>query len=299
MTPSPADDYREIAKGVYLEGLAVDHRRGIVWYSDPIGGGVFGITPDGVKIASFNEERRWTGGLLVNEDGAVLSTGEGGIMWNNHVTGKSGWLLQEIAGVPINGVNEMMPDGTGGFYFGTSDLENISVGKETRPTSLYRLTVDRRVVCVAGDIGFTNGIMYDSHRRCLYCCDTFRCVWAFDVKDDLSLSNQRLLLEKPDSDGMALDAEGNIWVTGFRSQFLERITPDGKPLGRIPTPPGAVSQLRFGGADMRDFFITVVPAGAGDALKEGEALSATNSLICRGRSAVPGMPIKPTAFKLD
>jgi sugar lactone lactonase YvrE len=293
------DTFRQIAAGVYLEGLAVDYRRNIIWYSDPIGGGVFGVTPDGQPIASFNKDRRWTGGLLVNEDGSVLSTGEGGIMWNNPDAGKSGWLLQEIDGKPINGINEMIPDGTGGFYFGTSDLERISRGEDTRPTALYRLTVDRAVIQVSGAIGFTNGIMYDRARSALYCSDTFRCVWAFDVQDDLSLANQRVLLEKPDSDGMALDAEGHLWVTGFRSQFLERVAPDGSVLPRIPTPPGAVSQVRFGGADMRDYYITVVPAGAGDTLKEGGALHGNQSFIYRGHSAVPGMPLAPIRFQLD
>jgi hypothetical protein len=61
------------------------------------------------------------GGVLVNEDGSVLSSGPGGIMWNNPDTGKSGWLLREIDGNPINGINEMIPDGTGGIDFGTSD----------------------------------------------------------------------------------------------------------------------------------------------------------------------------------
>lgn len=298
MEHSNADKFQEIASGVYLEGLAVDYQRDIVWYSDPIGGGVYGVTPDGGKITSFNKERRWTGGLLVNDDGSVLSSGEGGIMWNHPDSGRSGWLLQEIEGKPINGINEMMPDGTGGFFFGTSDLEKISRGEDTRPTALYRLTVDREVIKVSGEIGFTNGIMYDRARRTLYCSDTFRCVWAFDVRDDLTLTNQRLLLKKEDSDGMALDAEGNIWITGFRSQFLERVAPDGAILPRVATPKGAVSQVRFGGADMRDFFITVVPSGAGDALKEGDELVGNHSFICRGRSDVPGMPLAPISFQL-
>ena len=36
-------------------------------------------------------------------------------MWNNPDTGKSGWLLDKLEGKPINGVNELVPDGTGGY----------------------------------------------------------------------------------------------------------------------------------------------------------------------------------------
>ena len=63
------------------------------------------MTPEGEHVTSFNEGRMWTGGVMMNSCGAVLSTGEGGIMWNNPDTGKSGWLLQELEGKPINGIS--------------------------------------------------------------------------------------------------------------------------------------------------------------------------------------------------
>jgi len=60
----------------------------------------------------------------------------------------AGWF-SEIDGKPINGINEMIPDGTGGIYFGTVDIEQIEKGKPTRPAALYRLTANRRVILVA------------------------------------------------------------------------------------------------------------------------------------------------------
>ncbi len=77
-----AGQFEKVASGIYLEGLAVDYRRNIVWYSDVIAGGVHGLMPDG-KIESLNPGRRWTGGVMLNEDGCVFSSGQGGIMWNN------------------------------------------------------------------------------------------------------------------------------------------------------------------------------------------------------------------------
>ena len=81
-------EFRKIAEGVYLEGLSYDFKRDVVWYSDPLQGGVFGVTPDGISRGSFNLDRRWTGGVMMNADGSVLSTGPGGIMWNNPDTGE-------------------------------------------------------------------------------------------------------------------------------------------------------------------------------------------------------------------
>jgi sugar lactone lactonase YvrE len=291
--------FDRIAAGTYIEGLAIDHLRDIVWYSDVIAGGIHGVKPDGTRVASFNPDRRWTGGVTMNADGAVLSTGEGGIMWNDPETGRSGWLLREIDGRPINGINEMAPDGRGGLFFGTLDIASVIKGEPARPTAIYRMTASGEVIQVAGDIGFTNGLMFDAGRRRLYCNDTFRGTWAFDVADDLTVSNRRMILDKEDADGMALDADHNLWITGFRSNALTRLAPDGTRLADCPTPGGAITQVRFGGADMRDVYVNSVPVDGGDTLKEGGEITARNSFLYRGRSGTPGLKLDLPRFRLD
>jgi len=291
--------FDRIAAGTYIEGLAIDHLRDIVWYSDVIAGGIHGVKPDGTRVASFNPDRRWTGGVTMNADGAVLSTGEGGIMWNDPESGRSGWLLREIDGQPINGINEMAPDGRGGLFFGTLDIASVIKGEPARPTAIHRMTASGEVIQVAGDIGFTNGLMFDAGRRRLYCNDTFRGTWAFDVADDLTVSNRRMILDKEDADGMALDADHNLWITGFRSNALTRLAPDGTRLADCPTPGGAITQVRFGGADMRDVYVNSVPADGGDTLKEGGEITARNSFLYRGRSDTPGLKLDLPRFRLD
>lgn len=292
-------EFTTIASGLYLEGLAVDHRRDVIWYSDVIAGGIHGVKPDGTPAGSFNPGRMWTGGVMMNADGSVLSTGEGGIMWNDPDSGRSGWLLDRLDGKPINGINEMMPDGEGGIFFGTNDIEMVIQGAQTRPTELWRLTADRELIRLADGIGFSNGIMFDAARRRFYCNDTFKGTWAFDVTADLRLENRSLFLEKEDADGMALDAEGNVWITGFRSNFFTRMTPDGNRLADVPTPAGSITQLRFGGADGRDVYFNSVPSDGGDTLKEGGEITAANSFLFKGRSETPGLKIEPARFQLS
>jgi sugar lactone lactonase YvrE len=292
-------EFTQIASGLYLEGLAVDHARDVIWYSDVIAGGIHGVRPDGTSVGSFNDTRMWTGGVMMNADGSVLSTGEGGIMWNNPDSGKSGWLLERLDGKPINGINEMMPDGTGGIFFGTNDIEMVIAGQPARPGELWRLTADRELVKLAEGIGFSNGIMFDAARRRFYCNDTFTGTLAFDVTDDLRLENRALFLEKEDADGMALDVQGNVWITGFRSNFFTRMNPAGERLEDFATPAGSITQLRFGGADGRDIYFNSVPADGGDTLKEGGAITDANSFLFRGRSPAPGLKIEPARFALD
>jgi len=286
-----------VASGIYLEGLAVDHKRHIVWYSDVIAGGIHGFTADGT-VPPFNADRMWTGGILVNNDGLVLSSGAGGIMWNDPATGESGWLIRKIKDQPINGVNEMIPDGKGGIFFGTIDIETIRHGGQPGPSKIYQLTADREVIEVVDEVGFANGILYDRNHSKFYCNDTFRCTWVFDVQSDLTLTNKRVLIDKDDVDGMALDVDGNVWITGFRSGFLTRVSPTGTILPRIETPAGAITQIRFGGPEMKDVYINAVPIDGGDNLKQGEIPTEYNSFLFRARSAIAGSVIEATRFEL-
>ena len=97
---------------------------------------------------------------------------------------------------------------------------------------------------------------------------------------------------------MALDSEGNLWITGFRSNFFTRLTPDGQRLDDFPTPAGSITQLRFGGADGRDVYFNSVPSDGGDTLKEGGQITQPNSFLFKGRSPLPGLKLEPARFTL-
>jgi len=52
MTDLAVGEYKALAEGIYLEGLAVDHVREVVWYSDVIKGGCHAVTFDGKPVGS-------------------------------------------------------------------------------------------------------------------------------------------------------------------------------------------------------------------------------------------------------
>ena len=67
----------------------------------------------------------------------------------------------------------------------------------------------------------------------------------------------------------------------------------------MKTPAAAITQVRFGGQDMRDVYINSVPIDGGDNLKDGEIPTEQRSVMYRGRSSVAGRPIEPTRFEFD
>lgn len=285
-----------IARGLYLEGLAVDSGRDLVWYSDCIAGGIHAVRPDGTNIFSLNRSRMWTGGIMMNADGAVLSSGPQGIMWNRPEEGTSGWLINEVDGHPLLGVNEMTPDGQGGIYFGTVDIEQIEKGEPTRPASLYHLAADGTVRLATDPVGFANGLVRSLDGKRLFFNDTFDATYVFDIGENGLLDNRRCLLKKEDCDGMSMDCEGNLLITGYKSGSLIRMAPDGTVLGELETPADAVTQIRFGGDDLCDAYLNCVPLNAGDGLKEGEAPTEQGSYLLRGRVDRPGTSVVTANF---
>jgi sugar lactone lactonase YvrE len=287
--------FTALARGRYLEALAIDER--IVWFSDVILGGVQGLQPDG-SISHWLAERHWIGGILLNEDGSLLCSGPGGIAWFNPTTGRSGTLLSSIDGAPLAGVNEMCPDGRGGLIFGTLDIAAIVKGERPAPVALYRLDIQGKVTLLSDGLAFCNGLAVSSDGTTLYHNESFVGTFAYDIAPDGSLDNRRMLIEKQDCDGMALDIWGNLWITGFSSEELLCLRPDGFIQQRLVLPGGACTNVRFGGPGGRDIFVTMVPLTAGLEIARGNLPSALDSVLYRGPGPLPGRINLRTEFRL-
>jgi sugar lactone lactonase YvrE len=283
-----AVEFETLASGLYLEGLAVDGDS--VWYSDVIAGGVHRWSADRLA-AVLVPDRKWIGGVQIAQDGSILSTGQGGIMRSNPETGESEWLLHEADGAVINGINEFVPDGRGGYYFGGCDLDAVAAARRPDAVSICHVSPSGDLRTLCDGLGFTNGLALSGDGARLYCNESFDGTYVHDVVTDGSLSNRRLFLKKPDCDGMALDAAGNVWITGFSSSHIERVAPDGTVLDRFETPAEAITQCRFGGADMRTLYIVTVPKDAGANLAAGRMPERRNSHLVRVGVDTPGQVI--------
>lgn len=287
--------FEVIARGAWLEGMALDGDA--VWVSDVGLGGVRRLSPDG-RVEVWREADRWIGGILLNADGKVLSSGKGGIFWLDPATGASGTLIDAVDGQPLPGVNEMVADAAGNLIFGTVDIPAFERGETPGPCSLVRLSVDGRATTLAGGLTFTNGLALSADGRRLFHNESFVGVFAYEVAADGRLGPARKLLDKPDCDGMKLDAQGRLWITGFRSPELTILSPDGSKVETFPLPVEAATNLWFGGADGRDIYVTAVQPVA--VASPGEVIQPTapTSTLIRGRLPVAGQPVRRPQFRL-
>ncbi len=288
-------NFEALTSGFYLEALFV--AEDAIWFTDVTQEGIRRLSHDG-RLQEW-PGKRLIGGIIVNDDGVVLSSGPGGISWLDPVSGASGTLIETVDGRRIDGVNEFAADSSGAMYFGTIDLPAIERGATPGPSALYRLTTDGRCVEVVGGLTFSNAFALSADGRRLYHNETFVGTFAYDVAADGSLGPPAMLLKKPDCDGMALDCEGGIWITGFESNELIRVWPDGRIERRINLPAQAsATNIFFAGADGRDLYVTAVRSEAAEELKHGRLPSAPTSFLYRGRSEIPGLPVQRPRFRI-
>ena len=120
---------------------------------------------------------------------------------------------------------------------------------------MYFLSADRkRLLRAATDMIKPNGIIGTPDGRTLFVSDirakqTFR----YDIAADGGLSGKTLVVEQG-SDGMTLDEEGNLYLTGDGVTVVDS---GGRQIEHIPIPDEKwTANASFGGKDHQTLFIT-------------------------------------------
>jgi sugar lactone lactonase YvrE len=291
-------DFERVVTGMCLIEAPRWDERGL-WFTDILLGGVRCLRPDG-QVRAWLTERRIVGGLVMNDDGRLILSGTGGIVWLDPETGASGPLLAAIDGEPISGVNDMFPDGRGGLWFGSVDHIRMLKGEDFFGTSsLYRLDADGKVTRHFGGVGFSNGIGLSPDGERLYFTDSAAGVHVFPVRADGSLGEPELQGE-PGGDGLVVDAQGGVWTAAIQAGTLNRMRPDGTIERRIPVPGGHPVSVSFGGPDLRDIYVSTAAPDAGQAAVGRFPLADVprTAAIYRARCDMAGQPARRTAFRL-
>jgi sugar lactone lactonase YvrE len=128
-------------------------------------------------------------------------------------------------------------------------------------TNLVAISREGDIIQVVPDMEFPNGTVITPDGRTLIVGETLSCrLSAFDIAADGTLSNRRVWaqLEYVYTDGMCLDAEGQIWLANAIAPNCLRVREGGEITAMVET-----SQISFacmlGGEDRRALYIMTAP----------------------------------------
>jgi sugar lactone lactonase YvrE len=210
----------------------------------------------------------------------------GGLYRFDAGSGQFSKLKEVEAHLPGNRLNDGFVDASGHLWFGSMD------DAEEQPSgTLYRVNDAGELVAQDDDYVITNGPAMSPDGRTLYHNDTMRrVVYAFDVSEDGSLSGKRIFAAISGDghpDGMAVDADGFVWVALFGGWRIERFSPDGKPVEQVPFPCANVTKLAFGGDDLQTVYASTAWKGLSAVERQQQPLAGG---LFSFRSPVPGQP---------
>jgi xylono-1,5-lactonase len=288
-------EFRQVAAGyTFLEGPRT--QGDAVWFTDLLAGGVYRLNANG-STDSFLLDKHHIGGICLNHDGRIILGGNDAHYWLDPETGESGKVLADVNGARHPGSNDMLPDGKGGLYWGTtSHGGEYGDGREPELTKLMHLDSAGKVRVVSEGLSFANGVGISPDGRTLYHNESLRGCFAYDIAADGSLSNRRMFAPQEDCDGLAVDAEGGVWIACCFTSQVVRYLPDGTLDRSVPIPDRNVTSICFGGPDWRDVYVTTGGHDGIEVMMEGK-MPPKNGRLFHARSEIPGLPVAETRFK--
>lgn len=244
---------------------------GDVWFSDLTGGGVY-RKRIGEAVETMLPGRLWVGGIVFDRSGKVLCSGKGGIVALDPGTGAVTTVLDTLDDKPIVAVNDMEGDGRGGFFAGTIDFDAILARGETpQPGQFFHMSAEGKITILRRDVFATNGIALSPCGRWLYHSETSKGIWRYPVGSDGLPGDGTLLAPLEDSDGLALDADGCLWVACWASGTLVRLSPDGEQLSEQSYGFPHLVSLAFDCVDPRRLYVST--GGNADAPAKGGVIA--------------------------
>jgi gluconolactonase len=237
-----------------------------------LGGGPNGAAfgPDGAIYVCNNGGFAWheaNGMLIPGNAAADYETGR--IERVDLSTGKVERIYETIGEHRLSGPNDIVFEKSGAFWF--TDLgKRRSRIKEMG--GLYYAKTDGSLLkeVMFGSSSGLNGVGLSPDEKTVYAAETDTArLWAFDIMGPGEIVPRapgflaRYVAGLPEHayfDSLAVQANGDVCVATILNGGITTITPDGET-SHVAFPDPIVTNICFGGADMRDAYITLSGTG--------------------------------------
>jgi len=241
----------------FTEGASVD-KNGNVFFTDQPNDKIWKYNTKG-KLSVFLDKTGRSNGTYFDHKGNLLTCAdEKNEIWSIDPKGKVTVLLKDFDGHRFNGPNDLWEDLKGGIYF-TDPYYQRPYWNRTSPDikgeKVYYLAKGRKeAIMVAEDLLQPNGIVGTPDGKFLYIADIKDDkTYKYNINADGSLSDKQLFTMQG-SDGMTLDNEGNVYLTGRVGVII--YNKEGKKIETIKVPSDWTANLCFGGKKRNILFIT-------------------------------------------
>jgi gluconolactonase len=246
------DDYS------FTEGPAAD-RDGNVFFTDQPNDRIVKWSAADGKLSDWLKPAGRANGMYFDKAGNLLAAAdEKNELWSIAPDKQVTVILTNFGNKLLNGPNDLWIHPDGGVYF-TDPLYHRGYWKREPAMRqdgphVYFMTADHKTVTrVATDLQKPNGIIGTPDGKVLYVADIGKGVtYAYDIQPDGKLTNKRLF-SNLGSDGMTIDTEGNVYLTGSGVTVFDKT---GKQIERIDVPEPWTANVTFGGQDRDLLFIT-------------------------------------------
>lgn len=241
----------------FTEGPAAD-KQGNVFFTDQPNNRILEWSVDG-KLSTFMSDSGRSNGMYFDDAGNLYACADlNNQLWViDPATRKVTVLVKDYESKKLNGPNDVWVRPDGGIYFTDPFYKRDywTRGEMEQPGQyVYYLTPDhKRLTRVIEDMKQPNGIIGTPDGKRLYVADIGgNKTYTYNINQDGTLSGKKLFAEMG-SDGMTIDDQGDIYVTG---KGVTVFNAQGEKIDYIPIDKPWTANITFGGKDRETLFIT-------------------------------------------
>ncbi len=244
----------------FTEGASVD-KKGNVFFTDQPNNKIWEYSADGKLTLFMDNSGRSNGTYFDNKGNLISCADEHDQLWSISPNKKVRVLVNNLDGKLLNGPNDVWVAPNGGIYI-TDPYYQRDYWERKKPDldskNVYYLPKgSSKLISVISDMKAPNGIVGTPDGKYLYVSDiesnkTFK----YTIAADGSLTSKQLFTEQG-SDGMTLDNQGNVYLTG---KGVTIYNSEGVKIGHINIDEPWTANLCFGGKNKDILFITASKA---------------------------------------
>jgi len=254
---APGAKLEKLAGGFeFTEGPACD-AQGNIFFTDQPNDRIMKWSVEG-KLSVFMQPAGRANGMFFDRNGNLLACAdEKNELWSISPDGKVTVLVKDYQGKLLCGPNDVWARPDGGLYFTDPFYKRPWWKHDQMPQDgqhVYFLSSDRqKLVRAVNDLKQPNGIIGTPDGKTLYVADiAARKTYQYAIQIDGALTDKKLFCELG-SDGMTLDSEGNLYLTGRGVSVFDK---SGRKIEQIDVSEPWTANVSFGGKDKQTLFIT-------------------------------------------